>query len=54
MPRKGLRIELIPREPDVIGLGAGGALLALAEGGAPILAIPAGFLLSFRVRVSRI
>ncbi|MFF5981200.1 hypothetical protein ACFY78_20355 [Streptomyces olindensis] len=54
VPRKGLRIELIPREPDIIGLGVGGTLLALAEGGAPIIAIPAGFLLSFRVRVSRI
>ncbi|MBB5927701.1 hypothetical protein [Streptomyces echinatus] len=54
MPRNGLRIELIPREPDSISLGVGGTLLALAEGGAPIIAIPAGFLLSFRVRFSRI
>ncbi|MFJ8191160.1 hypothetical protein ACIQ8D_15515 [Streptomyces sp. NPDC096094] len=54
MPRNGLRIELIAREPDSISLGIGGTLLALAEGGAPITAIPAGFLLSFRVRFSRI
>ncbi|MGV9985907.1 hypothetical protein [Streptomyces olivaceus] len=54
VPRNGLRIELIAREPDSISLGIGGTLLALAEGGAPIIAIPAGFLLSVRVRFSRI
>jgi hypothetical protein len=54
VPRNGLRFELIPREPDIISLCVGGTLLALVEGGAPIIAIPAGFLLSFRVRVSRI
>ncbi|MGC5412429.1 hypothetical protein ACPXCX_53580, partial [Streptomyces sp. DT225] len=49
----GLRIELIPREPGAISLGVGSTLLALSEGGAPIIAIPAGVLLSFRVQFSR-
>ncbi len=53
VPRSGLHIELIPRETDIISLGVGSTLLALSEGGAPIIAIPAGFLLSFRVRFSR-
>ncbi|MFI0818926.1 hypothetical protein ACH4TX_21490 [Streptomyces sp. NPDC021098] len=54
MPRRGLRIELIPHELHIVLICVSGVILAMHVGVEPTVAIPAGLLLSVEKRVRRI
>ena len=54
VPRRGLRIDLIPRELPLGLIGLGGAALALWVGAEPVAVLPLVFLVSVRVRLHRI
>ncbi|MFB7248152.1 hypothetical protein ACFCYX_37520 [Streptomyces populi] len=54
VPRRGLRIDLIPRELPLGLIGLGGAALAVRVGAEPAAALPLAFLVSVRVRLHRI
>lgn len=54
VPRRGLCIDLIPRELHIVLICASGAMQAVQVGVEVLVAILACFLLSVRVRVRRI
>ncbi|MEU5223187.1 hypothetical protein AB0G55_11055 [Streptomyces toyocaensis] len=54
VPRRGLRIDLIPRELHIVLICAGGAMLAVQANVTLPVAVLMGFLLSVRVRIRRI
>ncbi|NEC34392.1 hypothetical protein [Streptomyces rubrogriseus] len=54
MPRRGLRIDLIPRELHIVLICVSGAMLAVQADVTSSVAVLVGFLLSVRVRICRI
>ncbi|MFF3060951.1 hypothetical protein [Streptomyces sp. NPDC057909] len=54
VPRRGLRIDLIPRELPLVLVGLGGATLAVWVGAEPVAVLPLAFLVSVRVGLHRI
>jgi hypothetical protein len=51
VPRRGLRLDLIPRELHLGIIGAGGAALATWVGAEPLAVIPLAFLVTVRVSI---
>ncbi|MGC3003214.1 hypothetical protein ACPF8X_33795 [Streptomyces sp. G35A] len=51
VPRRGLRFDLIPREPHFGVIGVGGAALATWVGAEPLVVFPLAFFVAVRVRV---
>ncbi|MFD9234763.1 hypothetical protein ACFWB3_05690 [[Kitasatospora] papulosa] len=54
VPRRGLRIDLIPRELPLVLIGLGGAALAVRVGVEPVVVVSLAFLVSVRVRLRSI
>lgn len=54
VPRRGLRIDLVPRELHIVLICVSGAMLAVQADVASPVAVLVGFLLSVRVRIRRI
>ncbi|WP_432035590.1 hypothetical protein [Streptomyces cucumeris] len=54
VPRRGLRLDLIPRELHLGIVGVGGAMLAVSIGTEPLAVVPLAFLVAVRVRIHRI
>ncbi|WP_200812089.1 hypothetical protein [Streptomyces sp. 3213.3] len=54
VPRRGVGIDLTPREQPLGLIGVGGAMLAMWVGAAPLVVLPLAFLVSVRVRLRRI
>lgn len=54
VPRRGLRIDLVPRELPLGLIGLGGSTLAMWVGAEPVAVLPLAFLVSVRVRLHRI
>lgn len=54
VPRYGLRLDLIPREPHTAVVGIGGAALALWVHAQPLAVLPLAFLVAVQVRIRRI
>ena len=54
VPRRGLRIDLIPRELPLGLVGLGGTALALWVGAEPVAVLPLAFLVSVRLTLHRI
>ncbi|MEU4923632.1 hypothetical protein [Streptomyces parvus] len=54
LARRGLRIDLTPRELPLAIVGIGGAALAVWVGVEPFAVLPFAFLVAVRVRIHRI
>ncbi|WP_143658464.1 hypothetical protein [Streptomyces sp. Tue6028] len=54
LARRGLRIDLTPRELHLAIVGIGGAALAMWVGAEPLTVLPLAFLVAVRVRIHRI
>ncbi|MFF4759606.1 hypothetical protein [Streptomyces sp. NPDC001292] len=54
LPRRGLRLDLIPRELHLSVVGFGGSALAMWVGAEPLAVFPLAFLVAVRVRIRRI
>ncbi|MEV6618538.1 hypothetical protein AB0N31_32695 [Streptomyces sp. NPDC051051] len=54
VPRRGLRLDLIPREPHTAVVGIGGAALAFWVHAQAFVVLPLAFLVTVRVRIRRI
>ena len=54
VPRRGLRLDLIPREPHLAVVSVGGAALALWVHAQPLAVLPLAFLVTVRGRIRRI